>query len=384
MSGGARIAERAGMKHAILMSAVLLAACATEVVEDAPQQGGGKADGTGSSYQLPGFDETLLVGSDDGKLAVVHVGDAFAAREVPLEMAQSPTVIRARDDRFYALYATGELAIIDAATAKVSSTLVVGEAAQDLEWAADGKVFVSTGSRVDTVDLATGARVESLDLASLRIGTGSVETRRMLRLDDRLFVQVARTRSDGRPDTGALAVIEGGDVAKVIELDGINPDFDLVHDARRGQLYVTCAGVRPSNTGVLVRIDLATLTIHDRIAANSGWQGIVAFGDPFETLFIIYHTSTPTTSSHLFSYSVAEDGTLEKSSSGTIVDAFDGLDAVSLNESGTLVAMANHCLAGFCIGGAGINFIDAATAKKLPKLLAAQLGFQPVIVAFSR
>lgn len=206
----------------------------------------------------------------------------------------------------------------------------------------------------------------------------------MLRVGDRLFVQVARTRGDGRADNGALAVIERGQLAKVIELDGINPDFDLVYDPRREQLYVSCAGVRPSNTGVLVRIDVATLTIHDRIAASSGWQGIVGFGEPYERLFIIYHTSTPTTSSHLFSYAVADDGALTGSSDGTIVDAFDGQDVLALNESGTLVAMANHCLAGFCIGGAGINFIDATTKQKLPKLYAAQLGFQPVIVAFSR
>ena len=44
-------------------------------------------------------------------------------------------------------------------------------------------IAVSTGSRVDTFDLASGTRTASLELAALRNGTGSVVTRRMLAID---------------------------------------------------------------------------------------------------------------------------------------------------------------------------------------------------------
>jgi hypothetical protein len=364
----------------------LLTACVTDAGDESTSDGGGdgKADGSGTSHTLPGFDETLLVGSSTGKLAVVHVGDTFTKKTVSLSSSRTPNVIHAHAGVFYALLDSGKLVAIDAKTAKVVRTLAVGESPQDVAWLDDATIAVSTGSRVDTFELASGTRTASLELAALRNGTGTVVTRRMLAIEGRLFIQVARTRADGKPENGALAVIEGGELVTTIELDGLNPDFDLVHDPRRGMLYVTCAGVRPSNTGVMVRIDLATLAVHDRIPAQSGWQGIVQFGEPYETLFVIYHTSTPTTSTHLFARPVAEDGTLGESHGGTIVDAFDGLDALAMNDSGTLVALANHCAAGFCIGGAGVSFIDAATQQKQPKLMAAQLGFEPVIVEFAR
>lgn len=76
---------------------------------------------------------------------------------------------------------------------------------------------------------------------------------------------------------------------------------------------------------------------------------------------MIYHTSTPTTSSHLFDYRITAADELEPTDGGAIVDAFDGIDALAINEAGTLVAMANTCVTGFCIGGAGISFVDAAT-----------------------
>jgi hypothetical protein len=373
------------MRLACAVIAVLFAACVAGPEEETGSEAGGKADGSGSGHQLPGFDETLLVGAGNGALSVVHVGETFGAKPVALRTSQPPSVIRAKDGRFYALFDSGKLAVIDATTAKVERSLSVGSRPRDIEWWSETELAVSRGSGIDTIDLATGTKTSSLDLASLRIGTGSVQTRRLLRVDERLFVQVARTRADGRPENGALAVVRNGSVEKVIELDGLNPDFALVHDARRGHLYVTCAGVRPSNTGVLVRIDTATLAVHDRIPAESGWQGIVAFAEPFETLFMLYHTSTPTTSSHLFAFSVDDSGALaDATEGGAIVDAFDGLDALAINDSGTLVAMANHCLVGFCIGGAGINFIDVATREKQPKLLKATLGFEPVIVELAR
>ena len=378
------------MRIAATLSAVCLAACISDAVDPAtdPNGDGGKADGTGQSHELAGFDETLLAGDSDGKLAVVHVGETFSRKSVSLRTTRPPNVIRSRGGKFYALLESGKLAVIDAKTAKVEASIQVGSSPADFEWADASTIYVSRASTglVARVELATGTERGTIDLASLRLAGGSVQPRRLLRLDDRLFVQVARTTTSGRPDRGALAVIDTTRdvVEKVIELDGVNPDFDLVHDPIRKHLYVTCAGVRPSNTGVLVRIDTETLAIHDRIPASSGWQGIVQFGDPFETLFMLYHTSTPTTSSHLFAYSVDADGALEGFGTGTLVDAFDGIDALSINAGGTLVAMANHCAVGFCIGGAGLNFVDATSRQVLPKLLADQLGFEPMIVQFAR
>jgi len=274
--------------------------------------------------------------------------------------------------------------VIDAITAKVERTFDVGTAPQDIEWGAAGELFVTMGSTVATLDATSGTRKSSLDLATLASTGGKVQTRRMLRIGDRLFVQVSRKNASSRVENGALAVIKAGAIEKTFELDCIEPDFDLVHDTLRGHLYVTCAGVRPSNTGGLVRIDTKALAIHDRQPASAGWQGIVQFADPFETLFMLYHTSTPTTSSHLFAFGVDDAGKIIDGHDGTIVDAFDGIDALSMNADGTLVAMANHCAAGFCIGGAGINFIDTVTKKKQQKLLKDQLGFEPVIIQFAR
>ena len=373
------------MRIAALLLGLSLIACADTVSGEGGSDSGGKADGSGSgSHKLPGFDETLLAASADGKLAVIHVGDQFSKQSVTLAATQAPNLVRAQGGKFFALLHTGKLAVIDPATAQVERTLTVGADPQDVEWAADGKLYVSAGSTVATIDFATGTQTASLDLTALASSGGTVQTRRMLRIGDRLFVQVARKNASGRAENGALAVIKAGAVEKAIELDGLEPDFDLVHDTRRNHLYVTCAGVRPINTGVLVRIDPTTLAVHDRHPAGAGWQGIVQLADPFDTLFVIFHTSTPTTSSHLFASPLAADGTIGDGEGGAIVDAFDGLDALNMNKDGTLVAMANHCLVGFCIGGAGINFIDTITLDKQQKLLKAELGFEPVLAIFAR
>jgi hypothetical protein len=373
------------MRIASLLVGLSLAACVTDMTDEAGSDSGGKADGSGTSHKLPGHDETLLTGSLDGKLAVIHVGDSFSKKPVTLAAMQAPTVVHAKGGKFYALV-TGKLAVIDEKTAKVERTLDVGTDPQDFEWSADGKLYVTTGSKVVTFDFAAGTQTASLDLSSLATAGGSVQARRMLRIADRLFVQVARKNGSSRAENGALAVIKAGMLEKTIELEGLEPDFDLVHDTRRGILYVTCAGVRPINTGTLVRIDTATLAVHDRIKAEAGWQGIVQFADPFEILMMIYHTSTPTTSSHLFAFAVDDAGMMRDADPtvGALIDAFDGMDALSMNADGTLVAMANHCLVGFCVGGAGINFIDVATQAKQPKLLKAELGFEPAFVEFSR
>lgn len=262
----------------------------------------------------------------------------------------------------------------------------------DFEWIHDSLYVSRKAGSVVHVDLDTGAPLDTIDLTSLRIGTGQVEVRRMLQADGRLYVQVARMASAFQPQRGAIAVIdlETTSLAQVIELEaqdasgtlvGLNPDFPMTFDAKRRMVVVTAAGDRPSDTGMLVRIDVDSLTIHDAERANAGFQGAVAFAEPFDRLFVIYHTSTPVTSSHLFANLVAADGTMQYGNS-TLVDAFDGQDALAIDADGLFVAMANTCVAGFCIGGAGVSFVDTHTGTVLPKLMADQIGFEPTIVQF--
>jgi hypothetical protein len=246
------------------------------------------------------------------------------------------------------------------------------------------------GSVVE-IDPASGSQQRSIDLSSLRVAGGTIEPRRMLFAEGRLFVQVARSTATGTPDGAAFAVIDttSGTLETTIELEvthagmtklGLNPDFAMVLDPTRNHLYVALSGNRPADTGLLVRIDTATLAIHDYKLAESGFQGALVFGEPFTSLYMLYHTSTPVTSSHLFAYTVEASGALVSTSGGTLNDAFDGIDALTINAGGTLVAMANTCSIGFCIGGAGITFIEAATRKVLPKLMKELIGFEPAMV----
>jgi len=350
------------------------------------------------SHQLDGFDETLLAADSSGRLAVLRVGAAFSRAALPPPAARPPEVVRSHGGKFYLLYEDSNLLIVDPVQAKIERTidLPVAEPA-DLEWATTTSIYVSskTANAIVKVDLETGAELGSIDLASLRIAGGTIEPRRLLRVGDRLFVQVARTQASGRADRGALAVVDTtrDEIEKVIELEvqdptsgammpGLEPAFAMAWDAKRNKVFVSLAGVRPSNTGMLIRIDPETLAVHDFKRARAGFQGAVAFGEPFSKLFVIYHTSTPTTSSHLFVDLVAEDGKLTSAGGGTLVDTFDGLDALAINNGGTLVTMANTCLTGFCTTGAGLSFVDATTSAVLPKLLADQIGFEPMMVRF--
>lgn len=339
-----------------------------------------------TEHQLPGFDETVLVADSGGRLAIVHVGDTFSRVELPAQ-SREPASLRTHDGAFVAVFDNRVLTIDPRGT--VAGTLAVPSGAADVEWAADGSLYVSNGKTGTVAHVAAdGSPLATIDLSSARIGTGRIEPRRMLRVRDRLFVQVARKRADGKDDRGALVVIAGNAIERIIELqaqdvgDALNPDFAMAYDAKRDLIIVSAAGVRPSNTGMMLRIEPATLAIHDVEKAASGFQGMSVIGEPYDSLFVIYHTSTPTTSSHLFVDKVAPDGTLTPEGGGTLVDAFDGIDALAINQTGTLVAMANTCVTGFCIGGAGVSFIEAKTRKVLPKLLKDVIGFEPSAVQF--
>lgn len=346
----------------------------------------GWVDEDAGDHVLDGFDETLLAADSTGRLAVLHVGARLSRVALPPPADAPPSSVRSRGGKFYLVYEHGELVIVDPIAGAIErSVALAAEQPADLEWATDATIYVSSKSTnsVLQIDVETGAALGSIDLGSLRVAGGTIEPRRMLRVADRLFVQVAR-RANGRAADGALAVIDTTQnaIETVIELGGLEPDFPIAWDRRRGHLVVSCAGVRPSNTGMLVRVDLATLAVHDVKRAASGFQGAGAFGEPFSKLFVIYHTSTPTTSSHLFVDLVADDGALTPAGGGTLIDTFDGNDALAINRSGTLVAMANTCLTGFCTNGAGVSFVDTATSTVLPKLLADQIGFEPMLVQF--
>jgi hypothetical protein len=269
----------------------------------------------------------------------------------------------------------------------------------DLELASETTAFVSSkkGAAVAKIDVVTGAILGTTDLSSTRIADGSIEPRRLLLVRDRLFVQVARRKANRKIEQGALAVLdtarEGSPLVATIELagndartneplSGIEPSLPMVHDTRRDAIFVSAVGNRPSDTGLLARIDATSLAVRDVHRAEAGFQGAVVARAPFSELFVIFHTSTPTTSSHLFRSKLSDDGAIAIEEGGAIVDTFDGLDALAINESGTLVAMANTCVTGFCIGGAGVSFVDARTRAVLPKLSAAAIGFEPSFVLF--
>lgn len=351
-------------------------------------------------YRLEGFDETILVGASDGKLTSFHVGPTTTKSEIPTTRTTPPISIRSRGGKFHLLYEDGALAIVNAADGAIEETVMLATVtkAGGFEFANDTTIYVShgEGGRVTEHDLTTGNKTAEIDLSSLRDGDGSVVLRNLLKVaTEQVYVQAARYTANGKAVQGAVAVIDtaSDSLKKVIEVaghdprynqdfSGLNPDFEMVHDTERHLVYVSAYGNRPSNTGLVARIDTSTLTVKDVKRADAGFQGVVVSASPFNDLFVIYHTSTPTTSSHLFHERVGQDGTLEGQSPGAIIDAFDGMDALAINKSGTLVAMANTCITGFCIGGAGVAFVDAHTREKKAKLLKDKIGYEPVFVTF--
>lgn len=367
---------------------LVLAACsATDV--DAPVSS--DESNTTGEHRLSGFDETILVGGDQGEVAIVHVGDKLTKHAVATSKKSAPVVVQTFGAKFHLVYDDGTLLVVDAATGAVDKTLPLGDPPTDIALANETEAWVATkNGKVTKRDLVTGAERGVVDLT-----VAGGEPRRVLLDGERLYVQIAR-KKNGRAERGALAVVDtkARTVEKVIELEGVDrrtsttlaglePDLPMAIDRKRQQLWVTAIGNRPSNTGLVARIDLATLSVHDVLRANSGFQGAVVMHEPFDELFVIYHTSTPTTSSHLFTGTLGPDGAVEQRTK-TLVDAFDGLDALVLNASGTLAVMANACFTGFCIGGAGLNFVDAKTKQILPKLKADMIGFEPVLVQIRR
>jgi hypothetical protein len=368
--------------------AATVSACSSTPAQD-DAESADKVSAT-EEFRLPGFDETILTAEETGKVAVMHVGNSWSKKDVQTSHDRLPTIARSHDGKFHLLYGDA-LVIVNPTSGAVDRTmpLTVSDAA-DFEFS-DKTIYLSDAktAKVVAIDANTGAERASIDLAALRREGGSVEPHRLLAVGNRLFVQVARSNAAHRKDQGAVAVIDTtkNTVEKTIELSfdnrsGLEPDLPMALDTKRNQVFVTALGDRPRDTGMLFRVNVADLTIHDVKKAESGFQGAISFREPFSDFFMIYHTSTPTTSTHLFTGSVDNAGKLDVPAQKTLVDAFDGLDAMDINQRGTLVALANICATGFCIKGAGVNFVDAKSKAVLPKLLAAQIGFEPEMVVF--
>lgn len=350
-----------------------------------------------SDFSIEG-DERVLVGAADGKLTVFHLAPVTTASTIATSQHAPPTATRTRDGKAFLLYEDGTLATVDMDRGVAESTRALEGVTQakDLELGDGGTVWISAqAGKATKHDLATGAKLAEVDLSTTRSGQGTIVPESMLRVGDKLLVQIDRTSSARRADQGAVAVVsmETGAITKVIELhgadpnedeplSGLNPRFEMLHDTTRDLIYVSAIGNRPANTGLLARIDAETFEVRDVKRATSGFQGTIVGRAPFDDLFVIYHTSTPTTSSHLFYQHVATDGALDAEAPQTIVDAFDGMDALAINASGSLVAMANTCITGFCINGAGVAFVDARTRRVVTKLKSDKIGYEPVFVTF--
>lgn len=357
----------------------LLAGCASP----SSSSGASESEVAEAEYRLPGVSETLLVADDEGHASVVRLGDPTTA--APLESGARIVAGRSFDGRFWLLDEAGALVIVDPAGGVPARQDLGLTAPADLEIENVHSAWISTGTKLLHVDPTAGATLATLDFAGTR------EARGVKRVDDRLYVQlVGRER-----ERGAIAVVDltSARLESVLELEvpasgggteiGYDPGGAMIVDAVHRKLLLTARGFRPSNTGMVMRIDLAQRTLDPWFfRAGAGFQGGLAPGPDASTLFIGYHTSTPVASTHLFSYRIAEDGELVGTSAGTLLDAFEVVDDYPSNASGSLFALPVSCPAGFCLGGKGVSFIDTKTATPHPRLPEATIGVRASFVLF--
>ncbi len=105
-------------------------------------------------------------------------------------------------------------------------------------------------------------------------------------------------------------------------------------------------------------------------------------GAPQPEMFIGYHTSTPVASTHIFHFRLGEGGEIVSQDGGTVVEAFEVNDTYPVNASRTLLAFPVHCPVGFCVGGAGVSFVNMQSAEVYPRFSAGDLGLKPSFVLF--
>jgi hypothetical protein len=341
-----------------------------------------------TEYRLPGVSETVLLADENGRVSVAKLGDPTTVAAPAVESGVPIVAGRSFDGRFWLLDQDGALVIVDPAGGAPTKRALGLEDAGDIEIDSVHSAWVSAGAKIAHVDPSTGQTLATLDLASYALDGGRVRATGIKRVGDRLFVQLGREKD--RVQRGAVVVVDptAARVESVIELEvgteiGYDPGGAMVVDTVHAKLLLTARGFRPSNTGMVLRIDLAQKKLDPWFfRGGSGFQGGLALGPDPATIYIAYHTSTPVASTHVFHYLIGSDGEMKVQDNASLLDAFEEVDDYPANASGTLFALPVTCPAGFCIGGKGVSFIDTKTAKPLPRFGAAVIGMSPQFVLF--
>ncbi len=347
-------------------------------------------------YRLPGFEETLLAADRAGTMALVKLGASTTVEPVDGTFGSYVVAGRSFERSFWVLSSGGKLGVIDPVAARLDRVVDVSvPEPSDLEIESADAAWVAGAGRIDRV-ATTGDILDTIDLSAHAISGGVVRSQTMTRVGDHLFVQLARRTASGGEARGALAIVDlpSRRLEKVLDLvvptedgsgteEGFNPGGAMLVDEAHGKLLLTARGFRPSNTGMVLRIDLARLELDPwSFHADSGFQGGLALGAHADELFIAYHTSTPVASTHFFDYRVGDDGALVREHPGALLDAFEVIDTYPVNASRSLFAVPVRCSLGFCLGGKGVTFIDMKTSEVYPRLSATDLGLTPSFVLF--
>ncbi len=195
-----------------------------------------------------------------------------------------------------------------------------------------------------------------------------------------LFVQIDRT--DSKNKEGSLAVIDiaTSKIIKIIPLPGEHPDLNMDFDELRQKLWVTCIGSPNKNNGSQNRIDLNPqsdkyLSV-DYTYKNPAFEGTLALGNKFDSVFYVEHTATPTESTHFFHRNFGPDGTLENlvikpSDIEDKTSAFERSDTLQMSANRKLAAISFNCEFFACPRGGGLYFFDGTTGATYQKLFAA-------------
>lgn len=358
-----------------------------------------------ASYALPGFNEKILIGDEAGKLVLLNVGDTLTKRNVSGSLGSMPVASLVDQGLAMVLTAKGDLCTIDSQTASITKTVktkVKNPSDFLIESPTVGYIANSSKGTVIRFDPTSGAALDTFDLSSQTTSPYRVSLGKMLRVGNRLLVQIQRKKpSSQQPIRGAIAVFDtdAKNLIKVVELEvpdpnaqakkqGFNPDGAMIWDQNHNQVFITAKGNRPSNTGMIVKLNLASLELDPWFKnADAGFQGPIALGSAQGSsqpeMFVAYHTSTPVASTHLFHGELKGDGSFNDIAAGALVDALEEIDGFPTNKGSTLLAFRVLCNGGGpCLGGAGISFVNMQTSVVYPRLLSAEIDIEPLLVLF--
>lgn len=368
-----------------LIALGLIAGCSTS------SDGGSATDNdlaAAAEYRLPGFSETVLMADEQGRASLVKLGDPTTVSAPTIENGPRILAGRSFDHRFWVIDESGALIVIDPAGGAPTKKALGLKSPADIEVDSMQSAWISNGAKIVHVDPTEGNTLGEIDLSSYALDGGTLSAGGIKRVGDRLYVQLGRKKD--AEQRGAVVVVDPATskVESVIELQvdaeiGYDPGGAMVVDTVHDKLLLTARGFRPSNTGMVLRIDLATRKLDKWFfRSGSGFQGGLAPGPDPTTIFIAYHTSTPVASTHLFHYAIAANGEMEIKHNGTLLDAFEVVDDYPSNASSTLFALPVTCPAGFCLGGKGVSFIDTKTGTPYPRFSEAAAGMSPEFVLF--